>query len=165
MKRSWLVALVPLVMAGCAGGVQSALAPAGPQASRIGQLWWLMFWVSVVVWVLVMAALLVGVARARTRDAAVLRPDVDREAWSRPRLAGAVGVATGVTVLVLFVLLFSSVYTGRRVAALGAASALTIDVIGHQWWWEVQYSNPTANLRMTTANEIHIPVGRPVVLN
>jgi cytochrome c oxidase subunit II len=38
--------------------------------------------------------------------------------------------------------------------------ALTIEVIGHQWWWEFRY--PQYNL--TTANEIHIPVGRTVSL-
>jgi cytochrome c oxidase subunit 2 len=39
-------------------------------------------------------------------------------------------------------------------------SALTIQVVGHQWWWEFRY--PEYNL--TTANEIHVPVGRTVSL-
>jgi cytochrome c oxidase subunit II len=38
--------------------------------------------------------------------------------------------------------------------------ALTIEVVGHQWWWEFRY--PEYNL--TTANEIHVPVGRTVAL-
>jgi cytochrome c oxidase subunit 2 len=38
--------------------------------------------------------------------------------------------------------------------------ALTIEVVGHQWWWEFRY--PEYNL--TTANEIHIPVGQTVSL-
>ncbi len=38
--------------------------------------------------------------------------------------------------------------------------ALTIEVVGHQWWWEFRY--PEYNL--TTANEINIPVGRTVSL-
>ncbi len=33
-------------------------------------------------------------------------------------------------------------------------TALTIQVIGHQWWWEVHYPGTAA----VTANEIHIPV-------
>src|SRR4029079_10054828 len=37
---------------------------------------------------------------------------------------------------------------------------------GHQWWWEIEYSDPNApSLRFHTANEIHIPVGRPVVIS
>jgi cytochrome c oxidase subunit II len=38
--------------------------------------------------------------------------------------------------------------------------ALTIEVVGHQWWWEFRY--PEFNL--TTANELHVPVGRTVSL-
>jgi cytochrome c oxidase subunit 2 len=33
-------------------------------------------------------------------------------------------------------------------------TAMTIDVVGHQWWWEVRY--PGAGV--VTANEIHIPI-------
>ncbi len=44
--------------------------------------------------------------------------------------------------------------------ATPAKDALTIDVVGHQWWWEFRY--PEYNI--TTANEIHIPVGRTVSL-
>ena len=40
--------------------------------------------------------------------------------------------------------------------------ALTIDVVGHQWWWEVQYENPDPSKSVGTANEIHVPVGEPV---
>jgi cytochrome c oxidase subunit 2 len=43
---------------------------------------------------------------------------------------------------------------------------VSINVTGHQWWWEVEYQDLNApTLRFRTANEIHIPVGRPVVLN
>jgi cytochrome c oxidase subunit 2 len=38
--------------------------------------------------------------------------------------------------------------------------AMTIEVIGHQWWWEFRY--PEANI--TTANEMYIPAGRTVEL-
>jgi cytochrome c oxidase subunit 2 len=36
-----------------------------------------------------------------------------------------------------------------------------IEVIGHQWWWEIHYSNQNFD----TANEIHIPVGQPVTVH
>jgi cytochrome c oxidase subunit II len=38
--------------------------------------------------------------------------------------------------------------------------AMTIEVIGHQWWWEFRY--PDADI--TTANEMYIPAGRTVEL-
>ncbi len=38
--------------------------------------------------------------------------------------------------------------------------ALEVEVIGHQWWWEYHY--PEYGFR--TATELHVPVGRPVLL-
>jgi cytochrome c oxidase subunit 2 len=35
---------------------------------------------------------------------------------------------------------------------------LTVEVVGHQWWWEFRYPE----LKLTTANEVHIPVGQTV---
>jgi cytochrome c oxidase subunit II len=43
-------------------------------------------------------------------------------------------------------------------APAATATRLTVDVIGHQWWWEIRYPGTTA----VTANEIHIPVRTPV---
>ena len=37
-------------------------------------------------------------------------------------------------------------------------NALKVIAIGHQWWWEFQYPE----LGITTANELHLPVDRPV---
>jgi len=56
--------------------------------------------------------------------------------------------------------------TGRHVETAYSKSADTLHVrlIGHQWWWEVQYESPHSPQLLKTANEIHIPVGRPVLL-
>lgn len=43
-------------------------------------------------------------------------------------------------------------------------SVLSIYVTGHQWWWEFEYGYPQLEARFKTANEIHIPVNRPVRL-
>jgi cytochrome c oxidase subunit 2 len=40
--------------------------------------------------------------------------------------------------------------------------AVRIRATGHQWWWEFRYDDPTPSNMFTTANEIHIPIGRPV---
>ncbi len=40
------------------------------------------------------------------------------------------------------------------------SGALTVRVIGHQWWWEFQY--PDQNV--VTAGDLHVVVGRPVRL-
>jgi cytochrome c oxidase subunit II len=130
---------------------QSALHPAGPQAASISHLWWLMFWTCSAVYGIVIAALLVAISR-RTIDAR----------GSDDTLRTSVVTATGITVVILFGLLFASVATGRAVASLGAAEALVIDITGNQWWWDVTYENPTPSLQVKTANELHIPVGRQI---
>jgi cytochrome c oxidase subunit 2 len=48
----------------------------------------------------------------------------------------------------------------------GAANPVVIKITGHQWWWQVEYENEAEPSKMmTTANELHVPVGRPVKLN
>jgi cytochrome c oxidase subunit 2 len=41
-------------------------------------------------------------------------------------------------------------------------TAVTVDVTGHRWWWEVRYEGSGSAAAFTTANEIRIPVGKPV---
>ena len=37
-------------------------------------------------------------------------------------------------------------------------------VIARQWWWEARYPSPQADLTAVTANEIHLPVGKPIII-
>jgi cytochrome c oxidase subunit II len=67
------------------------------------------------------------------------------------------------TVIPALILAAIAVPTVRAIFQTNATpkkDALTIEVVGHQWWWEFRY--PEYNL--TTANELHIPVGRTVSL-
>ena len=41
---------------------------------------------------------------------------------------------------------------------------LTVDVIGHQWWWDFRYRDGDPSKWTSSPNELHIPVGMPVVL-
>jgi cytochrome c oxidase subunit 2 len=43
-------------------------------------------------------------------------------------------------------------------------NAVTIEVTGQQWWWQVRYLDPDPSKIFVTANEIHIPVGQPVTI-
>lgn len=44
------------------------------------------------------------------------------------------------------------------------ADALVVEAIGKQWWWEFRYAVPGTADTVVTANEIHVPTGRTVVL-
>jgi len=144
---------------------QSALDPAGPAAVLIARLWWLMFWLTSAVFVVTIAFLMWAFLRGRRPPPFVerrrqLRPDPESDA----ALTRAVAIAVAATVVILFGVLVASFVTERAVSARGASSAVTIDITGSQWWWNVEYEDTNASLRVTTANEIHIPVGRPVAL-
>jgi cytochrome c oxidase subunit 2 len=67
---------------------------------------------------------------------------------------------TVIPALILAAIAVPTVRAIFQTNATPAKDALTIEVVGHQWWWEFRY--PEYNL--TTANELHVPVGRTVSL-
>jgi cytochrome c oxidase subunit 2 len=114
----------------------------------------------VVIFVLVMAFLLVGALRRRgtpSEPTPVPPPAGER------RLRRVVTTASALTVLALFALLGLDLGVGRAVTA-PPRPAVVVRVTGHQWWWELEYDDPVASNHAITANEIHVPVGRPVLL-
>lgn len=64
-----------------------------------------------------------------------------------------------VTVLLLFTMMIGSFVTGHALGKMNRQGAYTIDVYGHQWWWEVHYPNNEPDKTVVTANEIHVPTG------
>ncbi len=154
------------------GVVQNVLAPAGVQAARIGRLWWWLLAATAAVYLATMITLLLAVARARrsgptaepTRDDAPMTPILRPPEPGERRLARWVAVATGLTVAILLAILVASTATGRALASLDSPHPLRIQLVGHQWWWEVKYLDPSPQMELTTANEIHLPVGRPVAI-
>ena len=145
--------------------MQSALHPAGPQAARIERLWWLMFWVAVAVFVAVISVLSGAVGRSRSKTADMPPPILETAAPDRTATK-FISVAVAIMVIVLFVLLVDSVIAGKNeTQSLVSKNPVSIQVTGHQWWWEVTYPNNDASQTLETADEIHIPVGVPVVIN
>lgn len=132
--------------------------PAGPQAARIGELGTFLTVISSTVFVIVIGFLLYALWRGSRRAENAAGPEVER------RMAAWVAGGIGATVIILFAFLIHSLATGRALAAFASGDALTIRVVGHQWWWEVHYEDPVGARFLTTANEIHIPVGRRVRL-
>ncbi len=143
------------VLAGCRHEM-SSVQPAGPQAERISDLTWYLTWTGTAVFLAVVGFLIYALFRARRRTESLVGREVER------KMAIGVGAAVGATVLILLATLVYNFYTGRALAQFAEPDALVVRVTGHQWWWEVQYLDPRFDRRVTTANEIHIPVGRRV---
>jgi cytochrome c oxidase subunit 2 len=141
---------------------QSALDPAGPQAAHIANHAWFLIVVTTIVGLAVLIALALGLRQGLRRGVQAAPSDDLR---TERRLWRGVSAALVATVGILFAILVGSFLTGRSLAALRTPSAVTISIIGHQFWWEIQYDDPVPSRRVTTANDLHIPAGRPVVLN
>jgi cytochrome c oxidase subunit 2 len=122
-----------------------------------------MFWVCLAVFAVVMAFVLAAVFRRRGLSLAA-PVVVMQDAAVERGLTRSVAAGVAMTVAILFVFLFASVFTGRSVAALSASEPLTLEIVGRQWWWEIVYTNAEPYKIVRTANELHIPVGTPVLL-
>jgi cytochrome c oxidase subunit 2 len=153
-RFSWI--MIAMSAAACIRGNESAFEPAGPQAGRISSLWWYMVGTAAIVWIIVVIALLYATWRGHHREV----PDASDS--TNKQLHRPVEIAAGITVVILLFTLVYSVTTGNALASLPRDKALRIHVTGHQWWWQADYVDPVAARQVSTANEIHIPVGEPV---
>ena len=143
-------------------GLHDALDAMGPQSANFVGLWHIFLAVCTVVFGAVLAALLLALRRAPRIDVPV-PPDLRTVNQPEPGPRRSVTVAVTASVLLLLALLVASVFTDRAMARLSLADAVQIEVTGHQWWWSVKYlGDPTETF--VTANEIHVPVGRPVIV-
>jgi cytochrome c oxidase subunit 2 len=126
-------------------------------------LYWVVFWILLSIFVLMIA----GFTRAGAKSHTVADhplPVIEKDEAGDRKAAWAVGSALAITVLILFVILVFSVVTGKRVEGLTSKNPVTIQITARQWWWEITYPNSQADQTITTANEIHVPVGTPVVV-
>jgi cytochrome c oxidase subunit 2 len=142
-------------------GNQTGLNPVGEGAARIEHNFALIFWITSTVYLLTMLVLVIAVWRRRYTLETMPVPQETTPENDRFAIRAVAGAMIA-TVLLLFVILIGSFKTSHALGTMNAANAVEIEVIGHQWWWEVRYPNPESDKIVTTANEIHIPVGVPV---
>jgi cytochrome c oxidase subunit 2 len=177
--RAAALLLGALALTGCPDRERPSMyVTAGVQAEHIRALGSLFSVIILGVFVLVVGALVWGLVRARRRESTLTQLEAEAlpadaaaralgplDAERERRFLRAVALCTLVTVVLLFVMLVASVATGRALAqGLEHRETVTINVIGHQWWWELRYLDPLPSNQFTTANELHIPVGQPVLL-
>lgn len=123
---------------------------AAPHAQAISDLFVITLWICAVIFALVAAG--VGYSLVRYRW---------REGTAEPvQLAGnkTVEIIWTVIPFLIVVVLFGLTVHAMQKSDPPAAPAPDLVVIGHQWWWEIR----DPKLGYVAANEIHIPVGRPL---
>jgi cytochrome c oxidase subunit 2 len=159
--RGIAAALLAATLAGCRG-VQTMLDPAGDQARDIDVIWRLMLIVCGVMYLLVLGFLAWALWRARGRGGegeAVVAPTAEAERVLGRSLSGWIALI----VAGLLVLTTVSFLVDRSLAEIGP-DPLRIKVTANQWWWQVDYQGPAPSENFTTANELHLPLGRPAVI-
>lgn len=146
-------ALLPLlVLTGCSG-VQTMSEGAGAGSQQFTHLMVLFLIITGISYALVLAFLACAVFR---------RPREKGGLPMKPLLTGWIAfILIGLTILTL-----ASFLADRRASRAGVEQEpLKVTVSASQWWWSVEYQNENPSLMVRTANELHLPVGRPAQIN
>lgn len=156
-RRRWLsvvlLAIALLIPTATAfAGPPSPLAPASTEATIIRDLYAIVFWIAVGVFVIVEGLLVYSVIRFRRQHP----EEVPVQLHGSTPVEVAWTIAPAIIVAVLMLLTLRSMRTLYQIPS----GTINVEVIGHQWWWEFRYPD----LGITTANELHIPVGEMVRL-
>ncbi|HWV58874.1 MAG TPA: cytochrome c oxidase subunit II [Longimicrobiales bacterium] len=161
MKTRWpralaiaaLAFVLPLLTA-CGEYPQTTFSPVSDFGEEVNQLFWWVFWWTMGILVVVQVLLIYILFRYRGRPGA-----------PKPKpVYGHTGLEIVWTLIPALIIVFIAVPTIRSVFATQAPAppnALTVEVIGRQFWWEFRY--PELN-GLVTANQLHVPVDRPIEL-
>ena len=153
-----LTILAPAILAACApDGNQSTFNSAGPVAEDQENIFIFIFWLAVIVFVVVEAALIYSIIRFRqTRSDAELPPQTHGNfkleiAWTIAPVFILAAIAIPTVILI---------FEQEKGPVDGRVpeNPLEINAIAHQWWFEFEYPGQD----VITANELHIPIDRAV---
>jgi cytochrome c oxidase subunit 2 len=155
MKRlhRWPVGLVATLCCACGGEyTQSSLDPVTDFGDTIHGLYTTVFWWTVVI--LAVVWIVLGYVLVRFRE----RPGAPLPKQTHGHLGVEVAWTLGPAVIVIAIAV-PTIQALFRTQLRDPEAAYVIDVVGHQFWWEFRYPEG-----VVTANELHLPVGRPVSL-
>jgi cytochrome c oxidase subunit 2 len=169
MLRRWIAiaaSAAMLVLAGCSS-VQSTFDAHGPAADKIAGLSWFMTILFLVIAAIMWA--LIAFAFYRRRGTLAEHEPIDAGGGQLWIAIGGIAIPL-IVLTVLFVLGLGllrdfpihGMHGGASHAQMAQSMKPEIRIIGHQWWWQIQYLNDDPSQEFTTANELHLPTGRPV---
>ena len=138
----------PELLAAASAPLHAVLRPAGPEAASIASLAGVLFAGGTVLFAAVLVLLAVALRGPRPVRAA------------RWVLGGGVALPA----VLLSALLAWSAARSRPLAAPTPPGALVVGITARMWWWELRYRDPASGREVITANELRLPVGRPVHL-
>ena len=156
-----ITAILLLVMACAPDAKQSTFGTSGPVAEKQLFLFNTLLWVMIVVFVLVEGVLLYAVIKFRRRPGQDELP---------PQTHGHTALEITWTIIPTILILALGVWSTITLFELDqpppGADTLEVTAVGHQWWWEFEYPDADGSgKRITTANELRVPVDRAIQIN
>ncbi|QWC57019.1 c-type cytochrome [Erythrobacter sp. 3-20A1M] len=128
------------------------LDPAGPYGDSVVILAWVLIGMGVLVTAIVVAALYIAIKGPETLKAAL---GGERAVW----IGGIAFPGVVLTALLIWGLTLTASLTDDV-----TGDEMRVRVTGYMWWFDVEYLDRAGNVTMRDANELHLPVGEPVVL-
>ena len=153
-----LTLLAPAIFAACApGGSQSTFDSAGPVAEDQKNIFLFIFWIAVVVFVVVEAALIYSILRFRQTRA---DSELPNQTHGNFKLEIAWTIAPVFVLIAIAIPTVTLIFDQDKGPVDGRVpeNPLEINAIAHQWWFEFEYPGQD----VITANELHIPIDRAV---
>jgi cytochrome c oxidase subunit 2 len=120
----------------------------------IDEIFMLISWTTLVIFIVVEGGLVYACWRFRDRPGA----PIPKQIHGHTVLEISWTVAFSLVLLIIGIPTIKIVFKTQEAPA---ATALQVDVAGKQWWWEFTYPE----FKLTTANELHLPVGQTVAFN
>lgn len=132
-----------------------ALAPAADQARAIATVWHALFWPNAIIYFAMLGALAWAVWRRRN---ASTDSSAEQSRQARRWTVALIGWTAFIAAMLTAYTAVSFVQDRRLLAR--DSDALRVRITGKQWWWQVEYLDADPSRQVTTANELHLPVGR-----
>jgi cytochrome c oxidase subunit 2 len=153
-----------LALSGSANAAKVAEAPLnyimrspGPAAEPTKYLGWMLTGLSLTIILIISLLLIAALLRNRPlMDMRAIGPESGGLRW--------IYIGTGVSTFILFGLVIYSLIVLDAVAKPPSTPAIIVTVTGYDWWWRIEYEHDDPEQAVTTANELHIPVGQPVLI-
>lgn len=164
VKKSRLLAVLVtsltfFALTGCSSSYipKDVLSPFSPAASETAGLFYTIFWIAAVIFVFVEGMLVFFVLRYQRRA----QDEHPEQYHGNTRLEVTWTIIPALILVVVFALTIRSM--GTTGPTNPPSQGIPIKVVGHQWWWEIQYNDG----KVLTASELHMPTGQVmnIVLN
>ncbi len=159
----WLVPLAAsLSLVACSGaadwgdGKQSTIRPETDSARVVQDVYSLVTWIDIGIFIVVAALLLFAIIRYRARPGQ--EEQIPAQVHGNAMLEVVWTIIPAVLLIFIAVPTWSAIFRAHEPPA---ENAFTVQAVGHQWWWEFRYEEQG----FVTANEMVIPVGRPVIVD